>query len=116
MGRGAPSWLVLVWGVFGNSVGSVGAAPASFCVWVGKAAPALRRNWRALRQGRRHLARWCSGVGVERGLASRWGGGCHSVGSVEPAPASFCVSERAGVSYLEFSYIDVQVHQVMGVV
>ena len=41
VGRGVPSWLVLVWGVFGNSVGSVGAAPASFCVCAGATAAAL---------------------------------------------------------------------------
>ena len=60
--------MVLVWGVFGNSVGSVGAAPASFCVWVGKAAPALGRYCDALQWGGRHLPAWCWYVGVE------WGG------------------------------------------
>ena len=85
MGRGAPSWLVLVWGVFGNSVGSVGAAPVSFCVWVGEAAPALGRYCEALQWGGMHLPAWCWCVGVEWGVGKFVGSGGESVGSVAVA-------------------------------
>ena len=56
------------WGVFGNSVGSVGAAPVSFCVWVGKAAPALGCYCDALQWWSRYLPAWCWCVRVEWGV------------------------------------------------
>jgi len=43
----------------------------------------------ALQWGGGHLAGWCCGVGVEGGLASRWGGGKRQVGVSRPCAVEF---------------------------
>ena len=70
----------------GESVGSVGAAPASFCVCAGKAAPALGRYCDALQWGGRHLPAWCWCVGVKWGVGKFVGSGGESMGSVGAPP------------------------------